>query len=343
MRYINIDHAKPGMTVGKSIYNEEGSVLVNYRVTLTESLIARMKKKGLMGLYIEDSLSGDIEVEDLITDEVGIKAAQALREMDIDEAMNVAGEITDELSVRGEISVNLVSLRTISDYTYKHSVNVSVLSVLTGIGLGLKKSMLKELAAAGLLHDIGKISIPPETMEKTGPLTEEEYALIKQHSELGYEAIKNNISISSKTKMGVFMHHENINGSGYPMGISGDQIYMFAKIIHIADVYDALTSERVYKKAQSPGEAVEFLMKNSGTMFQPEYVKAFITYIPVYPKGRNVILSDGSIAVVVENRQHHTLYPVVRRLSDGETIDLSEQEENGLTITGLEGLGRDEL
>lgn len=338
MRYINIDRAEPGMVVGKSIYNEEGSVLVNYRVTLTESLIGRMKKKGLRGLYIEDSLSSDIDVENLITDELGIKAAQALREIDIDEAMNVAGEITDELSVRGEISVNLVSLRTISDYTYKHSVNVAVLSVLTGIGLGLKKNMLKELAAAGLLHDIGKISIPMEMMEKAGPLTEEEYEIIKKHSELGYEAIKNNISISSKTKMGVFMHHENVNGSGYPMGISGDQIYMFAKIIHIADVYDALTSERAYKKAQAPGEAVEFLMKNSGTMFQPEYVKAFITYIPVYPKGRNVILSDGSVAVVVENRQYHTLYPVVRRLSDGETIDLSESMESGLTITGLEGL-----
>ena len=136
--------------------------------------------------------------------------------------------------------------------------------------------------------------------------------------------------------MGVYMHHENYNGTGYPMGLSGDQIYLFAKIIHIADVYDAITSERVYKKAQSPGEAVEFLMKNAGTMFQPEFVKAFITYIPVYPKGRNVVLSDGSTAVVVENRQHHTLYPVVRRLSDGKTIDLSENENQDLIIVELE-------
>lgn len=336
MRYINMNHAEPGMIVGKSIYNEDGHVLVNYRVTLTEKLIKRMKDKGLKGLYIEDSLSDDIEVESLITDGLEIKAAQALREMDIDAAMDVAGEITDELSLQGDISVNLVSLRTISDYTYKHSVNVAVLSVLTGMGLGFKKPMLRELAAAGLLHDIGKINIPPETMEKAGPLTEEEYELIKKHSEFGYEKIKNNISISSKTKMGVYMHHENYNGTGYPMGLSGDQIYLFAKIIHIADVYDAITSERVYKKAQSPGEAVEFLMKNSGTMFQPEFVKAFITYIPVYPKGRNVVLSDGSTAVVVENRQHHTLYPVVRRLSDGKTIDLSEYENQDLIIVELE-------
>lgn len=339
MRYINMDHAQPGMMVGKSIYNEDGQILVNYRVILTESLIQRMVEKGLKGLYIEDNISSDIDVENLITEGLEVKAARALVDMDIDAAMDVAGEITDELSIQGDISVNLVSLRTSSDYTYKHSVNVAILSVLTGIGLGLKKPLLRELAAAGLLHDIGKINIPPETMDKAGPLTEEEYELIKKHSEFGYEKLKNNISISSKTKMGVYMHHENINGTGYPMGLSGDQIYMFAKIIHIADVYDAITSERVYKKAQSPGEAIEFLMKNAGTMFQPEYVKAFITYIPVYPKGRNVILTDGTVAVVVENRQHHTLYPVVRRLSDGETIDLYEKQDENLSIAGFEDIG----
>lgn len=342
MRYINIKHAEAGMMVGKSIYNEEGQILVNYRVILTDNLIRRMAAKGLKGLYIEDSLSNDIQVDNLITDGLEIKAAQALKEMDIDAAMDVAGEITDELSLQGDISVNLVSLRTVSDYTFKHSVNVAILSVLTGMGLGFKKPMLRELAAAGLLHDIGKINVPAEIMEKAGPLTEEEYELVKKHTEFGYEKIKNNISVSSKTKMGVYMHHENVNGTGYPMGLSGDQIYIFAKIIHIADVYDAITSERVYKKAQSPGEAVEFLMKNAGTMFQPEFVKAFITYIPVYPKGRNVILSDGTTAVVVENRQHHTLYPVVRRLSDGQSVDLFEHQDDGLVITALETFDRTE-
>lgn len=336
MRYISMDQAEPGMVVGKSIYNEEGVTLVNYRVTLTDKLITRMRQKGLTGMYIEDSISDDIRIEDLISDGLEIKAAQALRKMDIDAALDVAGEITDELSVNGEINVNLVSLRMNSDYTYKHSVNVAVLSVLTGIGIGLKKPMLKELAAAGLLHDIGKVNIPLETLEKAGPLTEEEYELIKKHSEFGYEKIKDDITISSKTKMGVFMHHENVDGTGYPMGLRGDQIYMFAKIIHIADVYDAITSERTYKKAQSPNEAVEFLMKNAGNMFQPEYVKAFITYIPVYPKGRNVILSDGNVAVIVENRQHNTLYPVIRLLSDGTTIDLSEHADPSLYIVGFE-------
>lgn len=336
MRYINIDHAEPGMVVGKSIYNEQGSILVNYHVKLTEKLISRMKELGLLGLYIDDELSMDIQVEDLISDELGVKATQALTKLDIDAALEVASDITEELSLNGDINVNLVSLRTSLDYTYKHSVSVAILSVLTGIGLGLKKSMLKELAASGLLHDIGKLNIPVDILQKPGPLTDEEYELVKAHSELGYEKLKGNINISSKTKMGVYMHHENMNGTGYPLGLQGNQIYMFAKIIHIADVYDAITSERTYKKAQSPQEAIEFLMNHAGSMFQPEYVKAFITYIPVYPKGRNVVLSDGSVAVVVENRQHNTLYPVVRRLSDGETIDLSEQDEAALTILGFE-------
>ena len=335
MRYISMRNAEPGMIVGKSIYNEQGKVLVNYQVQLTKKLIKRMKDKGLPGLYIEDALSADINVEDLISDKTGIKATKALKKMDIDAALNVAGDITEELTVNGDVSVNLVNLRTSSDYTYKHSVNVAVLSVLTGIGIGLKKSMLKELAAAGLLHDIGKVNIPQAILEKPGPLTDEEYEVTKAHTELGYERLKGNTNISSKTKMGVFMHHENVNGSGYPMGLRGDQIYMFAKIIHIADVYDAITSERVYKKAQSPQEAVEFLMSNAGSMFQPEYVQAFLTYIPLYPKGRNVELSDGRIAVVVENRQQNTLYPVVRCLSDGETIDLAEHEDDMPTIIGF--------
>lgn len=333
MRYITIDNAKEGMMVGKSIYNEHGSVLVNYRVKLTKKLIKRMKQKGLPGLYIDDSLSEDITIEDLISDELGVKATQALRKLDIDAALGVASDITEELSLNGDVNVNLVSLRTSSDYTYKHSVQVAILSVLTGIALGLKKSMLKELAAAGLLHDIGKVNLPAAILEKPGPLTEEEYDLIKSHSELGYEKLKNNINISSKTKMGVYMHHENVNGTGYPMGLRGDQIYMFAKIIHIADVYDAITNERIYKKAQSPKEAVEFLYKNEDIMFQREYVDAFVGYIPFYPKGRNVLLSDGSIAVIVENRQNKTLYPLVRRLSDGENIQLAEGEDDDvLTI-----------
>lgn len=336
MRYISIDQAEAGMVVGKSIYNEQGAVLVNYKVKLTNKLIARMKEKGLSGFYIEDALSQDIRVEDIISESLEKKAAQALHKMDIDEALDVANDIAEELSTNGEISLNLISLRTNSDYTYKHSINVSVLSVLIGMGIGMKKPMLKELAAAGLLHDIGKINIPSDILNKPGALTEEEYELIKKHSEMGYEKIKNNVLISSKIKMGVYMHHENLNGTGYPLGLQDDQIYTFAKIIHVADVYDAITSKRVYKKAQAPAEAIEFLQKNVGDMFEKQLVDAFIKYVPVYPKGRNVILSGERIAVVLENRQENTLRPIVRYLDTEETVDLSQPEFEEIEILEFE-------
>lgn len=336
MRYISIDQAEVGMVVGKSIYNEQGAVLVNYKVKLTNKLIERMKEKGLSGFYIEDTLSYDIHVEDIISESLEKKAAQALHKMDIDAALDVANDITEELSTNGEISLNLVSLRTNSDYTYKHSINVSVLSVLIGMGTGMKKPMLKELAASGLLHDIGKINIPSDILNKPGALTEEEYELIKKHSEMGYQKIRDNVLISSKIKMGVYMHHENLNGTGYPLGLQDDQIYTFAKIIHVADVYDAITSKRVYKKAQAPAEAIDFLQKNVGTMFEKELVDAFIKYVPVYPKGRNIILSGERIAVVVENRQENTLRPIVRYLDTEETVDLSQLEFEEIEILGFE-------
>jgi HD-GYP domain-containing protein (c-di-GMP phosphodiesterase class II) len=193
------------------------------------------------------------------------------------------------------------------------------------------KKELVLLTLGALLHDLGKINIPVSILTKNTGLREDEFNLVKKHPLDGARRIMSmQHSLPSPSVLAAIAseHHEHLDGTGYPRGLTAEKIHRYALIVAIADVYDALTSERPYKKAQSPKEAIEFLMNNAGKMFQPEYVKAFITYIPVYPKGRNVILSDGNVAVVVENRQYHTLYPVVRRLSDGETIDLADQNEN---------------
>ena len=336
MRFIGIDQAKPGMDIGKTIYDEGGRVLVNYRVKLTAGLIDRMKKLGLSGFYIDDEFSKDIDIQPLLDEKLERRAFQVLHDMDVDAALDVASEITEELCQSSDISVNLIGLRTDSDYTYKHSVSVASLSVLIGLRLGLNKNMLRETASAGLLHDIGKPQMPKEILNKPGPLIDEEYELVKTHSQKGYEILRDNIAISSKVKMGVYMHHENMNGTGYPTGASGDQIYQLARIIHVADVYDAMTNRRPYRRALPPSAALDYLNANAGKLFDRECVKAFVNYIPLYPKGRNVILSDGDVAVVVENRKKHTQYPIVRRLSDGHLVDLSHYAEEDLKIIGFE-------
>lgn len=331
MRYIAIERVVKGMRMGKSVFNSNGDILVNKEVILTDKLIENMKRRGILGVYVDDALSEDIEIEDLISDETKQKAIKVLKNMDVDAAVDIAEKIADEIAEIKEINLNMVALRSKDGYTYQHSLNVAVYSVVTGIAMGLRRGMLKELSAAALLHDIGKMQIPMRILDKPGKLTDEEYEEIKKHSEYGYELLKESHQITSKIKMGVYMHHENVDGTGYPLGLKEHQIYLFAQIIHIADVYDALSSRRSYKEAELPNTSVKFLMNHAGSMFQQDIVKVFIDCVPVYQKGREVILNTGEHAIVVENRQHHTMYPIIR-LMDGTTIDLYEEDNEELEI-----------
>ena len=248
MRYVGIMDAEAGMKVAKAILNEKGDILVHANVMLTEPLIQQMRKRELTGIYIEDALSEDIFLEELISEDTERKAVKALQNLDIDAAMDVAELIVDEITDMSEISLDMSSLRSKSNSTYEHSIDVSIYAVMIGIGMGMRKGLLKELAVSALLHDIGKLQIPTKLLHKPGKLTPEEYEEMKKHSEYGYELLKDNVMMTSKIKMGVYMHHENVDGTGYPLGLEGDQIYLFAKIIHIADVYDAICSKRSYKK-----------------------------------------------------------------------------------------------
>lgn len=240
MRYVGIMDVAAGMKVAKAILNEKGDILVHANVMLTEPLIQQMRKRELTGIYIEDALSEDIFLEELISEDTERKAVKALQNLDIDAAMDVAELIVDEITDMSEISLDMSSLRSKSNSTYEHSIDVSIYAVMIGIGMGMRKGLLKELAVSALLHDIGKLQIPTKLLHKPGKLTPEEYEEMKKHSEYGYELLKDNVMMTSKIKMGVYMHHENVDGTGYPLGLEGDQIYLFAKIIHIADVYDAI-------------------------------------------------------------------------------------------------------
>ena len=279
MRYVGIMDAAAGMKVAKAILNEKGDILVHANVMLTEPLIQQMRKRELTGIYIEDALSEDIFLEELISEDTERKAVKALQNLDIDAAMDVAELIVDEITDMSEISLDMSSLRSKSNSTYEHSIDVSIYAVMIGIGMGMRKGLLKELAVSALLHDIGKLQIPTKLLHKPGKLTPEEYEEMKKHSEYGYELLKDNVMMTSKIKMGVYMHHENVDGTGYPLGLEGDQIYLFAKIIHIADVYDAICSKRSYKKAQLPTASTDFLMQRSGTMFQPGIVRGLYSFI----------------------------------------------------------------
>lgn len=336
MRYISIEQAKPGMMLSQAIYDDADCVLLGAYVDLTKDYIDKLIERGYQGVYIEDELSKDIEIQEVISAQLRNKAVKSLKECNIDQAMGIAEEIVEQILERKVISLDMVDLRSFDEYTYRHSVNVAVISTVVGMGMGLNSMELINLCAAAIFHDLGKLGIAEEILNKSGRLTEEEFEIMKQHPVFSYNLIKDKWNISATTKKAVLSHHENEDGSGYPNGLERDEIHLYAKIIHVADVYDALTTRRPYKKPYSAAEAMEYLMGGCGILFDQKIVKYFMKRVPLYPTGATVTLSNGENAIIVKNHKRSNMRPVVR-MENGKEMDLNEWEYLNITIVGVHG------
>ncbi len=325
MRYISLKNAKTGMRLAYDVYDSYGRILVGANTPLSENYIERLLDFGFDGVYISDDFSEDIEIEAAISPQLRAEGLQSVRNRDVDMCMDVAKKIVEEILDKGNISLDLTDLRTYDDYTYAHSVNVAVISCIIGMGYQLPEEDLRNLVIAALLHDFGKLLISPDILNKPGRLTPEEYAIIKTHSRLSYELICERWDLSAQVKNAVLFHHENVDGTGYPNGITGEEQTLLTKILHVADVYDALVSKRPYKEPYSPKEAIEYLMGGCGFLFDKEAVEMLMCHVPLYPKGTEVILSDGRKGIIFDNCEVHNLRPVVK-LYSGELLDLSKKE-----------------
>lgn len=320
MRYITCNNLKPNMIIANTLYDNNENILLRANRKLTPTTLNRIKNLNYEGIYIYDH--NDVVSTPLVSEEVRIKTIKSLKSVNLDECLYLANSIVEEIRSNKNLIMETISLSSYDNYTYVHSVNVCILSVLIGIGLGFNNEMLEKLSQAALLHDIGKTKIPLEILNKPGKLTDEEFNEIKKHSEYGYEILKNNDSISSVVRVAVLQHHINEDEkSGYPLYLLGNHLHIFAKIIHVADVYDALTSKRVYKDAMNPADALEYLMANVGTMFNLEIVKTFMKYIALYPIGTKVLLSNNEVATIYKNNLECLSRPKIK-LENGRIIDL---------------------
>ena len=331
MRYVKLEEARPGMRLAYGLFDSLGRTLISEGTLLTSGYIQRLNEYGFDGVYITDELSRDIHIEPAITPSLRTEGLMCVRESNIDKCQKIAGKIVEEILAKGKISLDLTDLRSFDDYTYAHSVNVAVIACVIGFGLKLKEEDLQDLVTAALLHDLGKLAIPQEILNKPGRLTQEEYQIMKSHALLSYEMIKERWDLSAQIKIAVLYHHENVDGSGYPEGLEGIEQTMFTRILHVADVYDALVSRRPYKEPYSPYEASEYLMGGCGIMFDRHVVATLLKYVPLYPKGKQVCLSDGRVGIIMENSDYHNLRPVVK-LFDGTILDLADRENLNITV-----------
>lgn len=212
-----------------------------------------------------------------------------------------------------------------SEYTYQHSVNVAFYAMLTSRWLKLTNKDIRNVIQAALLHDIGKLETPPEILNKNGSLTDEEYEIIKKHPESGYRMLKDNPTINNSVKETILQHHERIDGSGYPYQLKGDQINLYARIIAICDVFDAMTQDRVYKEKVSPFDTFKMFLSRGLTSFDIHTMHVFITNISPYYIGAWVRLSDGKEGQIVYIPPQNILYPVVG--TGTEYIDLGKNTD----------------
>jgi HD-GYP domain-containing protein (c-di-GMP phosphodiesterase class II) len=350
MRYITIDHLRPGHKLAHNLVVSNRTLLLRRGKELTPALIEKIGSQGYQGLYIDDELSEGLEITDVISSDLRRKTKNELQLLFLNVSTNTNGnnkkhfdklkdlskKIVEEVLRNRTTMVNLVDLRAYDDYTYSHSLNVAVLSIIIGVALKLSNAMIQELAIGALIHDIGKMRVDKHILNKPGKLNHDEFQHMKNHSQLGYEYLLNNADISINSKIATLYHHERLDGTGYPEGLRGDSIPLFSRIISVADVYDALTSDRPYRKAMLPSDAIEYIMGGYGTKFDPEIVEIITKKVAPYPIGTCVQLSTGEVGIVVKNYEETSLRPAVKLIEDNrptdKIIDLSN-DRSCLNIT----------
>ena len=343
MRLVSIKEVKPGMILGKTIYRvDDGRILLKAEVELKPYYIKRIQALDYSYLYIRDpdEVIDESKFEP-IREETRINATVALKRtvaqlgqgkaVDFSQLKKVVAEMIDQILVQKGIVYNLVDIRSHDNYTFAHSVNVCVLSLLIGSTLGLSRNDLEILAIGAMLHDVGKVFIDINILNKPMSLEPQEYEQVKCHTKDGYELLKKKIDISFLPAHIAFQHHEREDGSGYPRGLNGRSIHRFAKVVAVADAFDAMTSTRVYQNGISTGQAIEKLSTEAVSKYDPKIVKNFIHIIAPYPVGSILLLGNGDQVVVKSVSRYECQVKVMAGLHKDSVFDLYQYPELKVT------------
>jgi len=342
MRIIPINCVTHETKLAKTIYNDKGNILLRQGTTLTESLLNKVKQSGVNTIYIDDGYS-DIEIEDVIKPELRFAAVKTIKEtfqnieQDLAKRLNgnqhlhkrlqakvmgkyveslkgMSDAIIDDILKSHNMLVNIIDIKHVGEYTYEHSLNVAILSLITGIELRLSRHDLFSLFTGAILHDIGKVFLDKNILSAGDERTDLQEIAYQTHTEQGYNYLKDNSGFSATSKIVILQHHEHYDGTGYPNGTSGDAIHKNSKIVSICNTYDKLTSDSDNSPSVPANEAIEYIMGNAGTKFDFKIANVFVRKINPYPIGTLVELSDGKKAVVMDTNLDFPLRPIVQVL-----------------------------
>lgn len=348
MRKVSVDEAAPGMKLARDVVLEDGRFLLLKGFTIKNRYLERLRNYNVPYLYVEDEI-GKLEYfsEEVVYTETfqTIKnVMESVRDgdtIDVPVLKDTVNSIVQKILNDDNVFMKLTGIRDIDNYTYLHSVDVCIYSVIAGKSMGLSDETICRLGLGAILHDVGKCKIPLSILNKPARLTRDEYEIIKKHTVYGYDIVRKTPEIDQSVARIALEHHEHYDGSGYPNRRSGENIDLLARIVAVADVYDALTANRVYRKRFMPHEAAEYIMANASTHFDPEILKIFLDNIAIYPEDIIVMLSTGEIARVVGAKGTMSLRPKVMVITRKEgppvlnPYEIDLMENSHITIVDI--------
>ncbi len=340
MVFVRSEELLSGMCLARDIHfydpSAAASVVMKTGQKLTDMQISQLCEAKLDGAYI-DTVRSEVRIISSINQQIRdeaisnihsladnfIDSSKGVQKSDIDSIGSTTQELINNLSSHKDILVIIADLKMYDDYTYHHCLSVAIMSIAIGMEIGLTNEMLNELGLAGLLHDLGKVAIPIEIINKPGRLTPEEFEVIKQHPALAEKHLKERGLVNDNVCRAIVGHHEKLDGTGYPYHLKDNEIHPYAKILAVADVYDALTSNRPYRTPSPPNEAIEYIMGGIDTHFDERVVKAFLRKVAPFPTGSRVKLSNGETAYVIKNYPDQPLRPLIAVVGADKVYDLS--------------------
>lgn len=341
---IRIEGICTGDIIAEDIMNKYGALIVAANTTLNDYIKAKLAGYSIRQVKIYRRLERGLEREKsdyhffLKNYENNIHVMKRIvtslydgNGIDIDLVNLISENISNNINSSTSTIWYLNQLRQLDEYTYTHSINVGIYSALIGRWMGLAQSEAQDVLKAGILHDIGKIRIPIDILNKKTALAPDEFEEIKKHSVYGYRILEEDDGLSDAVKSAVLMHHERADKSGYPLGLDAACVHLYAKIIAVADVYDAMTSDRVYRKKATPFDVFEMFQTTGVRSFDTKVLWTFLNNISVFYNGSKVVLNNGCIGEIVYIPPHCIIKPVVKL--NHEYVDLSEND--GLKIISV--------
>lgn len=354
MKRIRTSDLHPGMKTAEDVYSYNNQMIMPKGTVLDDKMITRLEFYSVLAIRItedgeveEEEVSGEISEQSTYSQKVrnskqfkefektflkntelfkgSLKAiAEQGEEVDANRLLNSVTELVKDDMTSISVFDMLHNMRQYDDFTYMHSMNVALICNVFSKWLGLPQRDVEIVTMGGLLHDIGKLKIPDNIMRKPDKLSPAEYNIIKTHSLQGYNILKNK-SIDENVKQCALMHHERCDGSGYPLGVNGDKINEYAKIVAIADVYDAMTAARIYRGPLCPFKVIGIFEAEGLQKYDSHYILTFLEHVATTYMNNRVKLNNGEEGNVVFMNRNQYSRPMIQ--CGDKFIDLSKEPD----------------